>query len=209
MEIDNALGAICQYIWEHNEHYAKRFNFADCERWVRTEICHIANFDLGFKPMEGHEDPHYLLYDEDPKRGLDLYQGYGDKTLLIKHIEVKVVYPFGCNESKWFKPLMNAMKNSLGKQDGVEGWVFMVWASGLRKNEKYRSPDSFFYSIEKHLKTARSQSFLDPGFMSDMVLLPVAETNFIWCGAPKRIVVKALRINQIKQQNDVELAEMR
>ncbi|MEA9392777.1 hypothetical protein SJI19_19935 [Acerihabitans sp. TG2] len=206
MDIDNFLGKICQYIWEHNEHYAKRFNFATCERWICTEICHIANFDLGFTPMEGHDDQRYSLYDEDKKRDLSLYQGYGDEASLIKHIEVKVVYPFGCNESKWFRPLINGMNSRLVEHSEVEGWVFMVWTSGVKKRDKYRSPDEFFNSIEKYLKTARSQALLGHVFMPDMDFLPVAETNFIWCGAPKRIVVKALRIHLIKQLSDAELA---
>jgi len=205
MNIDDVLGEVCRYIWDHNEHYAKRFNFAACERWICTEICHIANFDLGFNASDGFEDLQYSLYDEDEKRDLSLYQGYGDKALLIKHIEVKVVYPLDSNESKWFRPLVTSMKSSLIKRNDVEGWVFLVWTSGTKKKDKYRSPDSFFYSIEKYLKTARSQAFLEHLFIPDMNFIPVAETNFIWCGGPKRIVVKALRINLIKQPNEDEL----
>ncbi len=205
MNIDNVLGDVCQYIWDHNEHYAKRFNFAACERWICTEICHIANFDLGFNAMAVHEDLQYSLYDEDEKRDLSLYQGYGNNALLIKHIEVKVVYPLDGNESKWFRPLLTAMRNSLIKQNDVEGWVFLVWTSGVKKKEKYRSPDDFFNSIKKYLKTERSQALLEHVFIPDMNFLPVAETNFIWCGGPKRIVVKALRINLIKQPNEDKL----
>lgn len=202
MDIDNILGEVCRYILANDERYARRFNFAASERWICTEICHIVNFDLGLNPLEETEDKQYSLYDEDEKRDLSLYQGYNERAKLIKHIEVKVVYPMDGHKSKWFKPLLSTMQTSLNKLYDTEGWVFLVWTSGVRKRDKYRTPESFFDSIKKYIKSERTKELLGNVFLPDLHFLSVAETNFTWCGAPKRVVVKAMRVNMIKPSSD-------
>ncbi|QCR38354.1 hypothetical protein [Nissabacter sp. SGAir0207] len=192
------LPEICRHIGAQPGRYARRFNFASCELWLCTEICHIFNFDLGHAHFPALGDGRYFLYNEDDKRDLSLYRDLSQdegafQHQLLTHIEAKVAYPNQNPPKNWLKSLTMKMAKYRGAGVALEGWVFLTWTSD-DKYKKTPQPEQFFANVEAQLLGEEALGLLGETWVVEPERYPVIDEVFEWRGRPKRIVVQALRI---------------
>ena len=170
--------------------YLPRFNYAACELWLCTELCHIINFE----GLNLHTDSNgeVFIYNEDCKRDLTLYSdGHSSPPQKLLHIEAKVIYPTsGCKND--IQNLCNKLNKSRNSAYMQEGWVYLVWT----ENHNIR-PDRFFNDrIDKLKQTIESnKATLEDGNNLTSVCSDVHEIcdgNICWRGSKKRIIVKAI-----------------
>lgn len=181
-----------QLLMSKPENYYSRFNYASCELWLCTEICHAINHEGQGLQQVSQGD--FFLYNEDYKRDLTLYSSGRALTPKIEtHIEMKVVYPVSkakCLES--MENLFNKLARSFNFGHQLEGWVYLVWTQHYNL-----TPDDFFDSriswIQEKIKSkgkVDEQSNKKMTYFSE--IKTIADGILKWRGMDKRIIVKAI-----------------
>lgn len=170
--------------------YFPRFNYAACELWLCTELCHIINF--GELNLHSESKGDIFIYNEDCKRDLTLYSdGLNSKPKKLLHIEAKIIYP-SSGRYNTIKDLCNKLNRTRTSDYIQEGWVYLVWTQhyGIQ-------PDNFFDDRIKWMKEAiESNDFIDKhGNKLKAIYSEIHEIcdgELRWRGSEKRIIVKAI-----------------
>jgi len=181
-----------QLLMSKPENYYSRFNYAACELWLCTEICHAINHEGQGLQLVSQGD--LFLYNEDYKRDLTLYSSGRALTPKIEtHIEVKVVYPVSkgkCLES--MDSLFNKLASSFNFGHQLEGWVYLVWTQhyNLTADEFFDSRISWIQEDIKLKGEQYEQSNKKSPYFSE--LKTITEGILKWRGMDKIIIVKAI-----------------
>lgn len=187
----NAFNDTIKFISTHQETYLKRFNFAACELWLCTEICHFLNFNENTGISSKGEE---FAYNEDRKRDISLYTG-NRTPLLTDHIEAKVVYPTNrlTTKDNWLYSLKNKIEKSITNATHdvqYHGWVFGVWTSDDKYIKKHGDPATFFERDHNVIRERLKENYTSP---SDFKYIDIMNGTFLWRGKEKRIVVKGFQ----------------
>lgn len=172
------------------KNYLPRFNYAACELWLCTELCHIINFDE--LNLHGISNGDIFIYNEDCKRDLTLYsEGQSDSPRKLLHIETKVIYPSSKGKNA-VKHLCNKLNRTRNAEYIQEGWVYLVWTQHYNI-----SPEKFFNDRIEWLKEVVELNTLTDKHGNQLNAIysdthDICDGDICWRGAKKKIIVKAI-----------------